>query len=85
MDAFQPLDELLPEDIAELDEAALKTVTFKYNTEDPKVYGIPLTGHSLFAEDDWYPMEDKVLVIMNSSQNLSNAVRMAEWVLDRQV
>ena len=85
MDAFQPLDELLPEDIAELDEGALKTVTFKYNTEDPKVYGIPLTGHSLFAEDDWYPMEDKVLVIMNSSQNLSNAVRMAEWVLDRQV
>ena len=85
MNAFQALDDFLPEYIEQLDALSLKTVTMKYNTDEPKVYAIPLDGHKLFALDEVFQMEDKVLVLLNRSRNTENAVRMAKWILDRSV
>ncbi len=81
---FEPIEDLFPEYLEDVDPISLKTVTMTLKNENDEnethVYGIPLSHLEFFPY--YYNSADKVMVMTSFSQNKENAKILVEWYLD---
>jgi maltose-binding protein MalE len=84
--AFIPLDDAIDEDIQQYvsmeeleDYKVAADPDYGENTQ-PRIYGIPLKGVTLF-KDSGYKTDDKVISVMVYSQNMEKAVDVLKWIL----
>jgi hypothetical protein len=86
--AFIPLDEFIDDQIQkyipteELEKYKVGVEVEYAEDAQPRIYGIPLKGVSLF-KDAGYDTEDKVISVMVYSKNKEKAIEVMRWIVTK--